>query len=313
MKLSAKRLAAAPTCLLVGASLLLGACHVHVPGLGHKAPTGQVVATVEGQEITLRELDAELAGVNVTDPKQRKTLQDLALQSIIARKALAKAARDQGIEKSADFALQRDRTEEQLLAQFLQRNTAAAVPAPTPEEASRFVMDNPQLFAERKIFVVDQIRAQRPADPAVLKQLEPLKTLDEIADFFTRAHIAFVRGVAELDADALGPQITDAVLKLKPEEVFILPEQNILLVNHIRETKVQPVTGQAATDGALAYLKQQRTREAVGRTLNGIVKTAAETVTYNPTYAPQKKPAPPAAGANATAPAATSPAPAPGK
>jgi EpsD family peptidyl-prolyl cis-trans isomerase len=294
MKLSIKPLAA------TAAFLMICACHVHVPGMGHKAPTGQVVATVDGQEITLRELNAELAGVNVTDPKQRKALQDLALQSLIARKALAKAARDKGIEKSADFALQRDRNEDQLLSQFLQASTAAAVPAPTQEEVDRFVLDNPALFAERKVFVVDQIRAQRPSDPAVLKQLEPLKTLDEIADFFTRAHIPFARGMAQLDAEALGPQITTAVLKLPPDEVFVLPANNIVLVNHIRDTKVEPVTGKAASDAALAYLKQQRMRETVGRTMSAIVRTAADKTVYNPTY----KPSAPQKVANSTLPAA---------
>jgi peptidyl-prolyl cis-trans isomerase C len=289
MKLNAKPLAATLACLLITA------CH-----FGNKAPTGQVVATVDGQEITLRELNAELAGVNVSDPKQRRAAQDSVLQSIISRKALAKAAREQGIDKSADYALQRDRGEEQLLAQFLQNKTAAAVPPPTTEEVNRFIADNPDLFGQRKIFVVDQIRTVRPTDPETIKQLQPLKTLDEVAAFFTSKHVQFARSGAELDADALGPQITAAILKLPPSEVFVVPDNNIVLINQIKSTRIDPLTGKAAANETLQFLKQQRLRQAVGRAMNAIIQKAAATVAYNPTYAPQKKPAAPAAAASST-------------
>src|SRR4029079_16187186 len=69
-------------------------------------PTGQVVATVNGQEITLRELNAELgAAPPPIDPKAAKAAEQAALRSIIGRKVLAGAAREQGLDKTPDFAL----------------------------------------------------------------------------------------------------------------------------------------------------------------------------------------------------------------
>jgi EpsD family peptidyl-prolyl cis-trans isomerase len=293
--------------LAICVCLTLGGCHI--PWLHrHSAPTGQVVATIDGEEVTVRELDAEMAGVNVSDPKQRKAIQDQALKAILTRKALAKAARDQGIEKTADFALQRERTIDAMLAQALQSQTAAAVPAPSPEEVARFVSDHPELFEQRKVFLVDQIRAPRPSDPNRLKELEPLNTLDQVADLFNRENIQFARGESQLDAAALGPTFTAAILKLPEGELFVLPSGNSILVNQIRDTKIVPLTGDDANKVATQYLRQQHVKEAVSRAMQAILTKAAPTIQYNPAYRPSVSPHTPSS-AGATPSASASPPP----
>ena len=87
----------------------------------NKAPTGQVVATVDGDEITMRELRAELAGMTFPDANARKAAEQAALQSIINRKLVAKAALEAELDKTPDFALQKERANELLLAQALQK------------------------------------------------------------------------------------------------------------------------------------------------------------------------------------------------
>jgi EpsD family peptidyl-prolyl cis-trans isomerase len=295
--------------ILALALLGLGACHL--PGHAPK-PAGQVAATVAGQEITVRELNAELAGLNTADPKLRKAAQDRALEGIIARKILAKAARDQGVDKTADFALQRQRAEELLLAQGLETKTAAAVPAPTPEEVNRFILDNPDLFAQRKIFAVDQIRTPRPSDPTTLQSLAPLKTMDDIAAYIAAHHLGYARGASQLDATAMGPEMTAHIVKLPPSEVFIFPTGNLLLVNQIRDTKVVPLTGAAATTVATNYLRALHTRQAVTKAMQQTLAAGAKTVDYNPAFRPTKTPPAKAAApaSNAATPASNATAPA---
>jgi EpsD family peptidyl-prolyl cis-trans isomerase len=264
----------------------------------------------------LRELNAELANVKVSDPKQRKAAQDAALDSIIARKALAKAARDQGIDKTADFALQRERTEEALLAEALQNKFASAVPAPARDEVSRFVIDHPELFAQRKIFVVEQIRMQRPNDANLVKQLEPLNTLDEIVNLLQSQHVQFSRGDAELDSAALGPQLTGAILKLPPDAVFVLPSGSLMLISQIKGTRIEPLPHDTAVNVATEYLRRQQLQEAVSRETRAILEQAKATLQFNPQYKPSPAPvsplmaAPPSAPTSSAAPA-PSPTPAP--
>ncbi len=291
------------TCILA-TCVVLGACRFPGQG-GGKAPTGQIVATVDGKEITLLELRAELGSAHFTDPKQQKAAEQAALQRIVVRKILAKAARDQGLDKSPTFALQHQRTEDALLDQTLEENFASQVPAPTREEAQSFVSSHPDMFAERKVFLVDQIRMAPSVDQNLVKQMQPLNTLDAIAALLTANHVDFKRGSDTLDALSVTPQMVEAVMKLPPGEVFIYPTNGMVVADQIRETHVTPFLGDPAVNYAMQFLRIQRTREAVGRQMSAILTKAAGKVRYNDAYKPPKPTpvAPPAASAAPKAPA----------
>ena len=281
----------------------VGAAACHMPGFGSKSatPAGQVAATVDGQEVTIRELRSELVGVNVTSPAQKHQAEQLALQRIIERKILAKAALAQGVDKTPDFALAKDRAVDTLLAQGLEAKIANAVPPPTREEAQSYVSSHPDTFTERKIFLVDQIRMARPTDPAIVAALKPLNTIDEIAAMLTRDQIRFQRGTSGLDALGADPRMIEAILKLPPNEVFVVPSGNMLLINQVKETRTSPFTGEPAIGYAESILRRQHSQEAVSRQLGPIVKKAVATGRYNKAYQPT--PAAPAAAPSGAPPA----------
>lgn len=269
-----------------GAVLMLSACHFGAP----KTPTGQVVATVGAREITRRELQVELDGSTATTPAAQKAQQQAALQRIIQRVILANAAKAQGLDKDPNFALLSQRANEALLGQLLERKTATSVPAPSNEEADQFEQTNPNLFAERKLFDVDQIRLSRPPDPQIIAKLQPLKTLDDIANYLTQNHIPFQRGANVMDAVGQNPKLLSAILALPPHEVFILSSATEIFVNEIRETRTSPFVGEPAKKFALNSLKAQHVQDAVVRQLRGIVAKGTASVRVNKEFEPPKTP-----------------------
>src|SRR6185437_12473064 len=221
--------------LVVGVCIALGACRF--PGLGHKAPTGQVLATVDGQEITMRDLSAELGSSVPSDPKARKAIEQRALQAIIDRKLIAKAAEKDGLEKTPEFALKKQRMTDALLAQSLQDKLVAAVPAPTKEEADAYIAAHPDSFAQRKIFTIEQIQARGPMSQPMLQSFVPLKTLDDIQAKLTSDHTDYRRSVIQQDAALLDPRVVDMLVKLPAGEVFGLPQGQIVEFGVVRDTK----------------------------------------------------------------------------
>ncbi len=278
----------------------LGACRLpHIPGMpGPKAPTGQVVATVDGKEVTFLELQTEMAGFNTPDPKVRKAAEQRALQNIIVRKLLANAARDQKLEKTPEFAIQERRATESLLAQELQKKMVSQIPDPSPDEAQRYIADHPDIFAQRKIFAVDAIRMARPSDLNVLKGLQPLKTLADVDAYLTANKIPHGRASGTIDAVGADPRLIAQIVKLPADEVFLYPADNGYMVDQIRDTKVVPFQGDQANKYALALIKRQRTQEAVERQLRQTVAAGMRNVQYNPAYKPAPAPAPATPPAN---------------
>jgi EpsD family peptidyl-prolyl cis-trans isomerase len=274
--------------LIPVACIALGACDM-LKG-GGKEPTGQVVATVDGDEITLTELRAEMAGVSAPDPKARKALEQQALEAIINRKLIAKVAVEQKLDKTPQFAVQERRAMDSLQAEALQKKIIDAVPAVTREEAMKYMADNPHVFAERKIFVLDQIRMATPRDPKIMDDFRPLKTFEEVEAMLRVKSIPFQRGTAPLDAVQVNPKLVATIVGLPPGEVFVVPAGQMVLISRVRETRVQPFTGDPAVKQATAMVKTQRTQEALSRQFASIVKAGAADVKYNAQY----KPAPPA-------------------
>lgn len=285
--------------LIVASGLALAGCKV--PGLGSKAPKGQVVATVDGHEITQLDLQAEMAGVNAgpnaSDPKVHKALEQRALETIITRTIIADEARKEKLDKTPEFAIQQKRAVDGILAQMVEERLVKAVPTPSDDEAQRYVADHPEMFAQRKVYQLDTIRFATPS-PAVLKGMQPLNTMADVDAYLTANHVAHDRGTANLDPMTADPRLIQKFSQLPAGAVFIYTANGASYANQVKDTHDAPVTGQAAQKAAVVLLKRQRTQQSVSRALQQDVAQAASKVQYNPAYAPSKAGAtPPAAPA----------------
>lgn len=292
------------------ACVTLVACHV--PGMkSNKAPTGQVVATVDGDEITLSEVRAEMQGAQAATPQAQKQLEEAALRQIIVRKIMANAAHEQGLDKSPAFAIEKQRAGQTLLTQALQRQLASTVSPPSREDAESFIAAHPEMFANRKLIILDQLRMQRPKTPEDLKAFMPLHSLADFEAMAAQKGLKFQRTASVLDTAASPPALVDQIEKLPAGEPFLFPQNGMVMVNVVREARPSPFTGDVAVEYAMGLVRSQKTQEQVGKGLENLVKSKEGTVKYNDAYKPSQ-PLVPAAKppAPAVAPAA-SPAPAP--
>ena len=269
------------------ACVALVACHI--PGTKDKAPAGQVVATVDGEEITVAELRAEMAGAPPqANPAAAKALEKAALNEIVARKLMAHAAHAQGLDKSPEFAMMKQRANQTLLAQALQRKLASSVLTASRSDAEAFVASHPTMFAERKILTLDQIRMPRPKTPADLKDFEPLHNMGEIEAMLTKKGIPFQKSVQTVDTLQTDPATIEKLEKLPPGEPFMIPTGDGIIVNQIKDAKLSPVTGDDATKLALVAVRNQKTQQAVARGVNNLIAANEAKIQYNPAYKPDK-------------------------
>jgi peptidyl-prolyl cis-trans isomerase C len=264
---------------------------------------GQVLATVNGTDITANELNAELIGAQLPAAgEQRKAIEQQALQGLVDRTILSGIAREKALDKSPIFVSQKRRAEENLLVQLLQRDIASKISPTTPAEAKSFIESNPQLFADRKIYQLDQIQFQMPQDLSKLKAYEPLKTMEEIALQLTRDGLQYRRAPGALDPVATAPNILSQITSKPQGEIFIIPANGALVATRIVGSKPEPFSGQKAEQFAMNAVQQKKIAAATEKELAERIKKSREAVKYQEGYAPPKPPA------GATAPAAPPPA-----
>jgi EpsD family peptidyl-prolyl cis-trans isomerase len=252
----------------------------------HSTPKGQVIATVDGIEITQRDLAAEMdmIGGENADPR---VAQQAALQQIVIRKILAREARARKLDDSADFGLLKQRSEESVLESLLQRAMIRNLPDPAPADAQRYVSDHPDLFGQRKIFDVEQIRINQVAGPDLVEKIKPLVALDEVQALLDREGIKYQRGSGTLDALQASPDMVKQILALPPGEIFILPMGGDMLVNRIDAMRTVPVGDEAARKFALAYLKQKGVADTLKNQLAEIMKKNKDKIHYQKGYGPK--------------------------
>lgn len=291
---------------VVSAGLALSGCDQVKKLMGGGKATGQVVATVDGEEITSLQLRTELGNFGSRDPEVMKAAQQQALQRIIMRKLLAKKAREEKLDKGTDYTLQVERGQEALLAQLYQRKLASKAGQPTKAEADSYVTNNPQRFAQRKVLFVDQvIAAPNKISP---DRLRPLKTLDEVKALLDGEGVQYQTNAVVLDTLSADPRLVQGIANLPPGEIFVIPQGGAILFNHVSDSRAVPFTGDMATAYAMNALRQQKAGMLVNKQVTDMRKAAESKITYNDAF----KPPPPkkAAAAPAKAPAAAATAPA---
>src|SRR3546814_20658701 len=100
-------------------------------------PVGQVIASVDGMEITQRDLVAEIDMIGPAEENPERA-REAALQQIVVRKMLAKEARTRELDDSPDFGLLRQRAAEMVLQTLLTRDLTRKLPDPTKVADSNY-------------------------------------------------------------------------------------------------------------------------------------------------------------------------------
>ncbi len=263
-----------PTTLMLSCALVLTACD------SASEPTGQVVATVNGKEITSTQLDAEMGPLRAGSTEEQQQMRRAALQQIINRYLLADAAEKQELANTPTGAIAKQKAEQIAYVALLQQSLGRDVPTVSTDEVQQFILDNPDLFSARKIFLVEQIAIIAPR-ANIIKELEPLTTFDQVQAVLSKYNLPTRTSMGVIDALTMEPGAVRQIAALKPNEIFLLPKDGNFTVNQIRETRVEPVTGEIATKVASDLLQSARTNQQIYSRLSEILRDGMKTVRYN--------------------------------
>ena len=252
----------------------------------------KVVAVVNGEDITLDELDGEIAELNNPAGIDKNRIRAEVLQLMVKRRLLAQAARDAGVDRDPDYIdqasrLQDGRMLERLLVSIYGKKTLDSIPAPDTGKVDQYISSHPTLFGGRTKYKLDQIIFDPPADPKALQPLGPIHSMAGIAAWLTKKQIRFVRGGNTMDSAAVPPEVMARIKALPAGEPFIVPNNGKIVVSVITATEpvpmgadqARPLAAQAIRREELNRIGEQRVTEA----------TAKAKIDYKPGYGPHTK------------------------
>ncbi len=235
-----------------------------------KKAEGQVVAVVNGEEITLNELNAEIAEMNLPANADKQAARAQILQKMIDRRLLAQAAKEAGIDRDPNYISQERRMDEQLLVSMYGKKAMDTVPVPGNAEVDKFIAEHPAMFADRTRYALNQLQFDMPADANRLKELESANSIEDVANRLTAMGIKFEQGKGALDSAVVPEQVISRINSLPAGEPFIVPQGNKVVVSVVTGTekvalppeRARPIAAQALRAQSLNKIGEDRLKEA---------------------------------------------------
>lgn len=244
-------------------------------------PTGQVVAKVNGEEITRRDVEAEIGATHV-DQSDMVRVQPLVVDRIVSRTLLVTEAEREGLAKSPDFLAAERRARDVLLIEMYQNRHAGSEKAPDQTAVSRFIRDNPQMFANRRVLKVDQIRtAVQGLDS---NALQPLTTLDQVATYLTAQGRPFERVPGTIDTATLPRDITHKLDTLPPGMPFVAGQNGMAVISAITGVDAVPIPAEQQSVVAIRAMGAASAAMFLDSKLKALKQSAK--IEYQPGFAP---------------------------
>lgn len=245
------------------------------------------MAVVNGQEITLPELNFALSQAKVPDGADKSAVRSQLLQQLVDRKLLVEQARSEGIDKTPEFLNRQRQAEEQLLLTMLAARRLNTTQLPSDREVDAFIASHPGMFANRETWDLDQVQYPTSKDPGITAEIQKTKTIDQIIAILQSHKIDFKRQKNRLDTAIVPPDLYSKLSALPQGEPFLVPVGDRSVASAVVGREPNPLTGDQAKPAAVAMMRKQQTATSLQSLLKSLRNSAK--IDYQPGYAPAKK------------------------
>jgi EpsD family peptidyl-prolyl cis-trans isomerase len=242
----------------------------------------QVAAKVGSEEISVHQINQVLSRTNTNGatPDAVKTMSREVLEKLIDQQLAVDQATEAKLNRSPEVVAQLEAAKREILARAYIQSLTSTLAKPSPEDVKKYYTEHPQLFAERRVFNVQEIVA--PVAPGVADALRAAaasnKPLELIAADLKSKDIKFSGGSASRAAEQIPLEILPKVHALKDGQTTVLETPQSITLLHLVASQNAPVPEAAALPRIEQFLANQRAAEAVTARLKTL--RASTTVTY---------------------------------
>ena len=293
-----------PKRVLCAALVLVAATLAACGDKPKESKPGQALASVNGEEITVLQLNEELQRAGVSAAQQQQASKQL-LQALIDRQLLESEAEKEKLDRDPKVMQAIERAKSLIVAQAYMQKRVGNVARPTPAEVEEYFNKNPQFFSNRKQFNMNElIISSSDLTPELRTAIDGAKSLEEVAVLFDSRKVKYGRAQVTRSTADLNPQLSQKLLGMEKGQLFIVKEGERAMVISIAEIKDAPVTLEVAAPQIGQYLMNKKNKELAAAEIARL-RSSAKIEYLNKDMAPD--PNAPASGAPAapTGPAAT--------
>ena len=258
--------------VLALALLTLGGCDKKA----ESTPASQVAVKVNDSEITVHQVNQVLAKAGNVPSAQQDQVRKAVLDNLINQQLLSSKAVENKLDRTPEVLMAIEAAKREILARAYIETVVAAGPKLNSADVPRYYFDHPELFAERKIYNLQEIVFQAPEDG--LKQVQALvasaASTEKIVEFMKSKNIPYRGNAVTKPAEQLPSNLIKQLHGAKDGETLVIsgPQGHTLI--RLVATRKMPVDEATAVPAIQRFLTNQRINETVEKEVKGLRNTA---------------------------------------
>jgi EpsD family peptidyl-prolyl cis-trans isomerase len=224
----------------VMAVLLLAACTDKSAAGG----ASQVAANVDGAEITLHQVNYVLSKAGNVPPEAIDMARKQVLDRLIEQELFAAKAVEEKLDRSPQILLAIEQSRREILAAAYMDQVLASGKKLNKSDVSTYYYQNPELFAERKVYNLEEISF--PIGTVTVDELQALvaqgNNLDQLQAYLGQKKVDFKRNSGVSPAEKLPLAHIKELHKAKDGQIFVLNNAGETSIVQIINTQPLPVS-----------------------------------------------------------------------
>lgn len=209
----------------------------------------QVVAKVNGDEISIHQVNLQLGRVGNIDEAQSKAVSQQILAKLVDQQLLKQKALEEKLDRDPRVLQVIEASKSEILAQAYLEKVATKAKKATTSEIDTFFNEHPELFEKRRLFRLQELVVQSGQDKfdEIEAGLKNIKNINEVANWLKEHDIPFTANSNVRAAEQLPNNLLKVLQPLADGEVFLVKTERGLNVVHLAASQSQPITRDKAT------------------------------------------------------------------
>ena len=242
-----------------------------------KKSAGQSVARVNKEELTVHQINFLLAQQRGLRPEQSEAASRQILERLIDQELAIQKAAEQKLDRDARVLAQLEAARREILSRAYFERIGDSAPKPIAADIKKYYDDNPALFGQRRVYQLQEINIEAPADKAepLRGVLKAAKSANDFVSYLRNNNLKFTGNQVVRGAEQVPLNLLPVLNKMKDGESLFNPTPSGASVLVLVGSRAQPVDENTARPAIEQFLVNERKRKLVADDLKAL-RTAAD-------------------------------------